>query len=57
MRLQRISSYTMVIKRPFLFLLMVYIYNYHFYSPYFDKPQVGLCNLHALCVSVYPPPH
>jgi hypothetical protein len=25
------------------------------YFPYFEKQKVGLCDLHALCVSLCPP--
>jgi hypothetical protein len=25
------------------------------YFPYFEKIKVGLCDLHPVCVSVYPP--
>jgi hypothetical protein len=27
------------------------------YFPYFQTIIAGLCNRHAVCVSVYPPPH
>jgi hypothetical protein len=58
MTLQRIYTYTMVIKRSFLFLLMVYIYNYNFYSTFLilkpaSRPMRYPCNL---CVCIFPPP-
>jgi hypothetical protein len=33
-----------------------FITIYLAYFPYFKKMKVGLCDLHALCVSVHPPP-
>jgi hypothetical protein len=32
-------------------LLLLFSANF----PYFEKIKVGLCDLHAVCVSMYPP--
>jgi hypothetical protein len=37
-------------------ILVIPLMQFFAYFPYFEKMKVGLCNHHAVCVSVYPPP-